>query len=75
VIGISALQAFFAGLGLVVAGVPGASLITSAVPYSRNHSDRPIDRSDPTDHMELDYNGNNVGLAVHGLHDSGQYTG
>jgi predicted PurR-regulated permease PerM len=31
VIGISALQAVFAGLGLMVAGVPGASLITSAV--------------------------------------------
>ena len=30
-IGISALQAFFAGLGLMVAGIPGASLITSAV--------------------------------------------
>jgi predicted PurR-regulated permease PerM len=31
VIGISALQAVFAGLGLMVAGIPGASLITSAV--------------------------------------------
>ena len=31
VIGISALQAFLVGLGLMVAGVPGASLITSAV--------------------------------------------
>ena len=31
VIGISALQALLAGLGLTVAGVPGASLITSAV--------------------------------------------
>jgi predicted PurR-regulated permease PerM len=31
VIGISALQALLAGLGLMVAGVPGASLITSAV--------------------------------------------
>jgi predicted PurR-regulated permease PerM len=31
VIGISALQAFLAGLGVLVAGVPGASLITSAV--------------------------------------------
>ena len=31
VIGISALQAFFAGLGLMLAGIPGASLITSAV--------------------------------------------
>jgi len=30
VIGISALQALLAGLGLVVAGVPGATLITSA---------------------------------------------
>lgn len=31
VIGISALQALLVGLGLIVAGVPGASLITSAV--------------------------------------------
>jgi predicted PurR-regulated permease PerM len=31
VIGISALQAFFAGLGFVVAGIPAASLLTSAV--------------------------------------------
>jgi predicted PurR-regulated permease PerM len=31
VIGISALQAFLAGVGLAVAGIPGASLITSAV--------------------------------------------
>jgi predicted PurR-regulated permease PerM len=31
VIGISALQAFLVGLGLIVAGIPGASLITSAV--------------------------------------------
>jgi predicted PurR-regulated permease PerM len=31
VIGISALQAFLAGVGLAAAGVPGASLITSAV--------------------------------------------
>jgi len=31
VIGISVLQALLAGLGLMVAGVPGASLITSAV--------------------------------------------
>ena len=31
VIGISVLQAFLAGLGLMVAGVPAASLITSAV--------------------------------------------
>lgn len=31
VVGISALQALLAGLGLMVAGVPGASLITSAV--------------------------------------------
>jgi predicted PurR-regulated permease PerM len=31
VIGISALQAFLAGLGVLAAGVPGASLITSAV--------------------------------------------
>jgi predicted PurR-regulated permease PerM len=31
VVGISALQAFLAGVGLMVAGVPGASLITSAV--------------------------------------------
>jgi predicted PurR-regulated permease PerM len=31
VIGISALQAFLVGLGLVAAGVPAASLITSAV--------------------------------------------
>lgn len=31
VIGISALQAFLAGVGLMIAGVPGASLITSAV--------------------------------------------
>jgi predicted PurR-regulated permease PerM len=31
VIGVSALQAFLAGIGLVAAGVPGASLITSAV--------------------------------------------
>jgi predicted PurR-regulated permease PerM len=31
VIGISALQAVLVGLGLIVAGVPGASLITSAV--------------------------------------------
>jgi predicted PurR-regulated permease PerM len=31
VIGISALQAFFAGIGLVAAGIPGATLITFAV--------------------------------------------
>jgi predicted PurR-regulated permease PerM len=31
VIGISALQAFLAGLGFLAAGVPGASLLTSAV--------------------------------------------
>jgi predicted PurR-regulated permease PerM len=31
VVGISALQAFLAGLGLMAAGVPGVSLITSAV--------------------------------------------
>jgi predicted PurR-regulated permease PerM len=31
VIGISALQAFLAGIGLIAAGVPGASMITSAV--------------------------------------------
>jgi predicted PurR-regulated permease PerM len=31
VIGISALQAFLAGLGLTAVGIPGASLITSAV--------------------------------------------
>jgi predicted PurR-regulated permease PerM len=31
VIGISALQALLAGLGLLIAGIPGASLITSAV--------------------------------------------
>lgn len=31
VIGISVLQAFLAGLGLMIAGLPGASLITSAV--------------------------------------------
>ena len=31
VIGISALQAFLAGLGLMAAGIPGASLITTAV--------------------------------------------
>jgi predicted PurR-regulated permease PerM len=31
VIGISALQALLAGVGLIVAGIPGASLITSAV--------------------------------------------
>lgn len=31
VIGVSALQALLAGLGLMIAGVPGASLITSAV--------------------------------------------
>jgi len=31
VIGISALQAFLAGVGLMVAGIPGSSLITSAV--------------------------------------------
>jgi len=31
VIGISVLQALLAGIGLIVAGVPGASLITSAV--------------------------------------------
>jgi predicted PurR-regulated permease PerM len=31
VIGISALQAFLAGLGLMAAGIPGTSLITSAV--------------------------------------------
>jgi predicted PurR-regulated permease PerM len=31
VIGISALQAFLVGIGLMVAGVPGASLLTSAV--------------------------------------------
>ena len=31
VIGISALQAFLAGLGFVAAGIPGASLMTSAV--------------------------------------------
>lgn len=31
VIGISVLQAFFAGLGFMAAGIPGASLITSAV--------------------------------------------
>jgi predicted PurR-regulated permease PerM len=31
VIGISALQAFFAGVGFVVAGIPAASLLTSAV--------------------------------------------
>jgi len=31
VVGISALQAFFAGLGFVIAGIPAASLLTSAV--------------------------------------------
>jgi predicted PurR-regulated permease PerM len=31
VVGVSALQAFLAGVGLVAAGIPGASLITSAV--------------------------------------------
>ena len=31
VIGISALQALLAGVGLIVAGIPGASLVTSAV--------------------------------------------
>ncbi len=31
VVGVSALQAFLAGLGLLAAGIPGASLITSAV--------------------------------------------
>ena len=31
VVGVSALQAFLAGMGLVTAGIPGASLITSAV--------------------------------------------
>jgi predicted PurR-regulated permease PerM len=31
VIGISALQAFFAGVGFMAAGIPGASLLTSAV--------------------------------------------
>ena len=31
VIGISALQAFLAGLGVLAVGIPGASLITSAV--------------------------------------------
>jgi predicted PurR-regulated permease PerM len=31
VVGISALQAFLAGIGLIAAGVPGASLLTSAI--------------------------------------------
>jgi predicted PurR-regulated permease PerM len=31
VIGISALQAFFAGIGFIAAGIPGATLLTSAV--------------------------------------------
>ena len=31
IIGISALQALFAGIGIVVAGIPGASLLTSAI--------------------------------------------
>jgi predicted PurR-regulated permease PerM len=31
VIGVSALQAFLAGVGLAAAGIPGASLLTSAV--------------------------------------------
>jgi predicted PurR-regulated permease PerM len=31
IIGISALQALFAGIGFVVAGIPGASLLTSAI--------------------------------------------
>jgi predicted PurR-regulated permease PerM len=31
VVGISAVQAFFAGIGLIVAGIPGATLIMSAV--------------------------------------------
>jgi predicted PurR-regulated permease PerM len=34
VIGISALQAFFAGIGFMVAGIPGASLLTSAADLS-----------------------------------------
>ena len=44
-------------------------------PYSRNHSDRPIDRSHPADHLELDGDGNDDGLAVHRLHDPGQSAG
>ena len=39
-------------IGLVVAGVPGASLITLRGPHSRNYPDRPVARGHPGDHLE-----------------------
>ena len=75
VIGISALQAFLAGVGLMAAGVPGTSFITSAVLILGNHSDRAINRSHSADHLELDGNGNDDRVAVHRLYGPGQSAG
>ena len=74
VIGISALQAFFAGLGLMVAGIPAASLITSAVLVLGIIQIGPS-ISDPADHLELDGDGTDNSLSVHSLHDPRQSDG
>ncbi len=61
VIGVSALQAFLIGIGLVVAGVPGASLLTLAALFSESSRSARA-RGHPGDHLGLDRDGDDPAL-------------
>ena len=72
VIGVAALQAFLIGIGLVTAGVPGASLLTLASLVLGIIQIGPTLRDPTGDHLGLDRDGHDHSLAVHRLHDPGQ---
>jgi predicted PurR-regulated permease PerM len=75
VIGISALQAFFAGIGFVAAGIPGASLLTSAVLILGIIQIGPSIIIIPLIIWSLVFNGDDGGASLHRLHDPGQPDG
>ena len=75
VVGISMLQALLAGVGFSVAGIPGASLMTSAVLVLGNYPGRAHRADRSGDHLVLDVDGHHDGLALHDLHDPGQSAG
>ena len=72
VIGISVLQALLAGVGLMVAGVPQASLIAFAVLILGIIQIGPSIIFDSRYYLELDRDGNDIRGVVHGLHDTSQ---
>ena len=72
VVGIAVLQALLAGIGLAVAGIPAASLLTFVDSGPGHHSGRPLYSHYPDRDLELVFDGDRRSDPVYCLHGAGE---